>query len=96
MARPGIEPRTSDLHESGALPTALRGPVEDAFRKEITVSEYYPSRVMKAKNDLRSFLKTALVNKKKAYIKFDKLVIDGQEYKYDAHSEDIVAVLTDR
>ena len=33
MARPGIEPRTSD-YESGALPTALRGPAQSKCAKK--------------------------------------------------------------
>lgn len=69
---------------------------EETFRKDITISEDFPSRVMKARNDLRSFLKSALANKKKAYLKFDKLVIDDQQYEYDVDSEDIVPVTVDK
>ena len=33
LARPGIEPRTSE--ESGALPTALRGPLESGYSHRV-------------------------------------------------------------
>ena len=68
----------------------------ETFRKEITVCEDFPSRVMKARNDLRRFLPDALKDKKEAYLKYDKLVINGDIYEYDETSEDIVQVQNER
>ena len=69
---------------------------DETFRKEITVCEDFPSRVMKARNDLRGFLRNALKDKKEAYLKYDKLIIDGETFEYDETSEDIVQVQTER
>ena len=43
------------------------------FRKNVTVCEYFPNRVMKARNDLRKFLRIAIANKKNAYLR----LLDG-------------------
>lgn len=47
---------------------------------------------MKALNDLRKFLQDALSNGSKAFLHYDKLVIEGDVYiyEYDAVTEDIV------
>ena len=55
-------------------------------------SEDFPGRVMKARNNLRKFLRDALQNNKKACLKYDKLIIEGEAYEYDSTLEDIVAV----
>ena len=47
---------------------------------------------MKARNNLRKFLRDALKNNKKACLKYDKLIIEGEAYEYDSTLEDIVAV----
>ena len=74
---------------------AQNGPDEDAdyeadmsFRKDITVSEDFPSRVMKARYHLRKYLRDAL----KAYLKYDKLIIEEEVYEYDSTLEDIVLI----
>ena len=40
--------------------------------------EDFPSRIMKARNDLRNFLKNAVADGKHAYQNYDKLVIYDQ------------------
>ena len=62
------------------------------FRKDITMCEDFPNRVMKARNDLRKFLKSAVAEEKRAYLKYDKLIIDGEIYEYDNVAGDIVQV----
>ena len=62
------------------------------FRKEVTVCEDFPNRVMKARNDLRKFLKSAVKEEKNAYLRYDKLVIDGELYEYDSEAGDIVQI----
>ena len=62
------------------------------FRKEVTVCEDFPNRVMKARNDLRKFLKSAVKEEKNAYLRYDKLVIDGELYEYDSETGDIVQI----
>lgn len=90
--------KAQDRNDNGEL---LEGGEEEdddseAFRKEITVCEDFPSRVMKARNDLRRFLRDTLKNKKEAYLKYDKLIINGEIYEYDETSEYIVQVQTVR
>ena len=69
---------------------------DDIFRKDSTVSEDFPSIVMKARNNLRGFLllRNALKDKKEAYLKYDELIIDCEIF--DDTSEDIVQVQTER
>ena len=62
------------------------------FCKNVTVCEDFPNRVMKARNDLRKFLRSAIANKKNAYLRYDKLVIENEVYEYDSTAEDIVQV----
>ena len=62
------------------------------FRKDITMCADFPNRVMKARNDLRKFLKSAVAEEKRAYLKYDKLIIDGEVYEYDNVAGDIVQV----
>ena len=54
---------------------------DETFRNIITVCEDFPSRVMKARNDLRGFLRNALKDKKEAYLKYDKLILDGETFE---------------
>ena len=69
---------------TGDLDHDAQGELDDPFRKDITVSEDFPGRVMKARNYLRKFLRDALKNNKKAYLKYDKLIIEGEAYEYDS------------
>ena len=62
------------------------------FRKDITVCEDFPSGVMKAINDFRQFLKSAVANGKHAYLKYDKLVINEQVFEYDNETGDIAQI----
>ena len=54
--------------------------------------EDFPNRVMTARNDLRKFLGSAIADKKNAYLRYDKLVIENEVYEYDSTAEDIVQV----
>lgn len=54
--------------------------------------EDFPIRAIKARNDLRNFLKRAAAEEKLAYLKYDKLIIDGKVYEYDNVAGDIVQV----
>ena len=60
--------------------------------KDISVAEDFPPRVAKARNDLRPFLKRELNNGYRAFLRFDKLVIDGTSYVFDSTLKDIVQV----
>ena len=62
---------------------------DELFRKDIHVSEDFPSRVMKSRNDLRPFLRDALKSGKKVFIKYDKLVIEKDTFMYDENTENI-------
>ena len=63
---------------------------ESNFSKEITVCEDYPTRVMKTRNNLRKFLKDALKDNKRAFLRYDKLIIEGDAYVYDPKTENIL------
>ena len=54
--------------------------------------EDFPSRVMKARNDLRKYLKSAVADGKHAYLKYDKLVINDQVFEYDNKTGDIAQI----
>ena len=56
------------------------------------MSEDFPSRVKKARYHLRKYLRDALKENKKAYLKYDKLIIEEELYEYDSTLEDIVLI----
>ena len=62
------------------------------FRKDITVCKDFLSLVMKARNDLRNFLKNAVADGKHAYLKYDKLVINDKVFEYDNETGDIAQI----
>ena len=62
---------------------------EGLFRKNIHVSEDFPSRVIKWRNDLLPFLRGALKSGKRAYLKYDKLFIDKDRYVFNEGTDDI-------
>ena len=64
----------------------------ELFRKDITVCEDFPSRVMKARNVLRIFFKNAVADGKHAYSKYDKLVINDQVFEYDNETGGIAQI----
>lgn len=68
--------------------------VETDFRKNIHLCEDFPSRVIKARNGLRPFIRKAKRDGKELYLKYNRLMIDGDAYEYDEITEDIV--LTDK
>ena len=47
---------------------------------------------MKARNDLRPFLRKAKTEGQNAYIRYDTLMIENTAYIYDEETEDIIAV----
>ena len=61
-------------------------------RRIIRVSEDFPERVMKARTKLYPFLKSSLEKEYDAYLRYDRLVVDGQEYEYDYSRERPVPV----
>lgn len=50
------------------------------FCKTIIVCEDFPIRITRARNAFRKFLRVALASKKKAYLKYNKLVIENDLY----------------
>ena len=69
-----------------------RDEIETDFRKNIHMCEDYPARVMKARNDLRPFIRKAKSEGKEAYLRYDKLIIEGDAFVYDENNETIVLV----
>ena len=53
------------------------------IRRNIRVNEDFPERVIKVRTKLYPFLKSSFEKDYDAYLKYDRLIIDGQEYEYD-------------
>ena len=66
--------------------------IDTEFCKDIHNCEDFLAIVMKARNDLRPFLRKAKAVGRNTYIRYDTLIIDHSAYTYDADSEDIVLV----
>ena len=49
----------------------------------VKVSEDFPSRVSKIRYKLIPFMRDAIQQNKRAFLRYDKLIIDGQAYVYD-------------
>ena len=79
-----------------ARETSSSGNVDDANNAEptsgIRVSEDFPDRVRKARSALIPFLRQSIDSGKNAYLRFDKLVVNGNSYIYDEARERPVPV----
>lgn len=94
--------KKKDIREAEIAAAANRGSnqsddndtddIDPDFRRNIHICEDVPARVMKARNDLRPFLKKTKSEGREAYIKYDTLIIDDGAYIYDEESENIVQV----
>ena len=51
--------------------------------RPVRISEDYPARVTKARGKLYSFMKSCHEKQKDAYLKYDKLVVEGQSYIFN-------------
>lgn len=51
--------------------------------RRVRVSEDFPERVTKDRSSLNPFLQKAIQDEHRAYLKYDKLIVDGDEYIYD-------------
>ena len=60
--------------------------------RQIRVSEDFPERVVKACSRLYSFLKSSLESGRQAFLRYDCLIVDGQEFEYDYERERPVPV----
>lgn len=58
---------------------------------KIRVSEDFPERVSKTRSLLIPFLKEKIEQKKRAYLKYDKLIVDGVTYSYDFETKQPVS-----
>ena len=60
------------------------------FKKtELSVKEDFPPLIRATRKKLRPYLTDAIDDDKKAYLSYDKLVIDGERFKYDDVINDI-------
>ena len=60
--------------------------------RQIRVSEGFPERVVKARSRLYSFLKSSLESGRQAFLRYDCLIDDSQEFEYDYEREGPVPV----
>ena len=51
--------------------------------------EDYPARVIKARNDLRQFIRKAKSEGKEAFLRYGKLIIEDDAFVYDENNETI-------
>lgn len=63
------------------------GGAEPTSGIRVRVSEDFPDRVRKARSALIPFLKQSIDSGKNAYLRFDKLVVNGNSYIYDETRE---------
>ena len=61
-----------------ADPGEGRADEQTDVRRVIRVSEDFPERVIKAQSKLYPFLKSSLENSREAFLKYDRLIVDGQ------------------
>ena len=52
-------------------------------RNNIRVSEDFPEPVVKVRSELYPFLKLSIEQGHNDFFRYDRLVVDGQEYEYD-------------
>ena len=67
------------------VPNAGEPDIEGGDRNErpVRISEDFPARVTKARANLYPFMKSCHEKQKDAYLKYDKLVIEGQSYIFN-------------
>ena len=61
----------------------VEGGADENAQRPVRVSEDFPVRVTKARTNLYPFMKSAQDNEKEAYLRYDKLVVEGQAYVFD-------------
>ncbi|KAH3791009.1 hypothetical protein DPMN_169218 [Dreissena polymorpha] len=72
------EQRKSDReNETSDAPSNEAPSTDTGSRKRVRVSEDFPERVWKARYSLILFLKESLEAGKNAYLRFDKLIVNG-------------------
>ena len=57
------------------------------------ISEQFPDRVRKYRYSVILFLHQALYSEKNAYLRYDKLIMNGQTYVYDEHKHKPVKIV---
>ena len=57
---------------------------------KITVGEDFPRRVSKARHNVTPFMVKAIEDGKKAYLQYDKLVVNGKRFVYDNKRRELV------
>ncbi|MEW8547208.1 MAG: hypothetical protein AB2693_27170 [Candidatus Thiodiazotropha sp.] len=55
-------------------------------QRPVRVSEDFPLRVTKARTNLYPFMKAAHEREQEAYLRYDRLVVEGQAYVFDSES----------
>ena len=76
VSKSAREARTNDGANTGASANPIN---EDKVR----VGEDFPERVRKVRASLIPFLQQSLDSGKNAYLRFDKLIVNGYAYTYD-------------
>lgn len=57
--------------------------IEQSETCRIRVCEDFPERVIKARSNLYSFLRSSIDSGRDAFLRYDRLIVDGQPYQYD-------------
>ena len=56
---------------------------EQCESSKIRVCENFPQRVIKSRSNLCPFLRSGIGSGKDAFLKYDRLIVDGQPYEFD-------------
>ena len=56
---------------------------EEDVQRTIRVSEDFPERVIRVRYKLYPFLKSCFEEGRHSYLKYDRLMVDGQEYTHE-------------
>ena len=66
-----------------AQPDDIEAQTGKNAQQPVWVSEDFPLRVTKARTNLYPFMKSAHEKEKEAYLRYDRLVVEGQAYMFD-------------
>ena len=81
MLRVDREKRKNQHNVLNAGESNMEG--NDRNERQVRISEDFPTRVTKARANLYPFMKSCHEKQKDAYLKYDKLVVEGQSYIFN-------------
>ena len=68
---------------TGATGASAAEQIEQSETCRIRVCEDFPERLIKARSNLCSFLRSSIDSGRDGFLRYDRLIVDGQPYQYD-------------